>query len=276
MQKIAWLHEHFSHHELNLILSLLDKWQVLARVTGPWQQALHYIARLKPKFTATNDIFQSPHQLKQDVNKSNFLAEVSLHKNSESRAALKLLESVSILNPLWKTPQALGNEPDFYYFRLEADAIWENDTLKPSFSMLGQTWPKFAIFLPKLSVMVRMRHKMIFLSEGLPTYGYMIEDNGTPNLVNSSCRNPITTSVVGFLHLNISGQLGKAVYNNQIIWTIKWISKVNMQTWLWVVSFWPWVELYWWCFCCQSTSFAWLYQTFDVSIHATPVYITFH
>ena len=33
--------------------------------------------------------------------------------------------------------------------------------------------------------------------------------SGTLNPVNSSCRNPITTPVVGFLHLNISGHLEK-------------------------------------------------------------------
>ena len=32
---------------------------------------------------------------------------------------------------------------------------------------------------------------------------------GAPNFANSSCRNPITTPVEGFIHLNISGYLEK-------------------------------------------------------------------
>ena len=36
-------------------------------------------------------------------------------------------------------------------------------------------------------------------------------ESGTPNLANSSCRSPLITPVVGFLHFNISTHLEKII-----------------------------------------------------------------
>ena len=68
----------------------------------------------------------------------------------------------------------------------------------------------------------------------------------------------------------------KTVYNKQVVKTILWTNKIDVDPRPWSVEFWPGAEFYGRCVCCQNTTVAGFYYILDLRVHIRPIDITSH